>query len=112
MHSTDLTSCFYFFFFLSFAQADIDVMGYSVRTYDWRFTLWVSWNKTSFLPMWNDVVGRELYDHAGDYGDDFDRSTPTSNDWNSTEIHVAISANLTAVLRKQFDGDHHARILK
>ena len=45
--------------------------------------------------MWNDDVddvGRELYDHAGDYGDDFDCSTLTSNDWNSTEIHVAISA--------------------
>ena len=50
------------------------------------------WNKTSFKPMWNDDVddvGRELYDHApGDYGDDFDCSTLTSNDWNSTEIHV------------------------
>ena len=36
--------------------------------------------------------GEELYDHAGDYGDDFDASTPTVNVWNSSQAHLGVVA--------------------
>jgi arylsulfatase A-like enzyme len=41
----------------------MDFMGYSVRTREWRFTEWVVWNKTAMGPIWTRSVGRELYDH-------------------------------------------------
>ena len=41
----------------------MDFMGYSVRTREWRYTEWVAWNKTAMGPIWERSVGRELYDH-------------------------------------------------
>jgi hypothetical protein len=39
-------------------------MGYSLRTDDWRYTVWVPWNTTTFAPMWDQpFAGEELYDH-------------------------------------------------
>lgn len=39
-------------------------MGYSMRTDDWRYTVWVPWNTTTFAPMWDQPFGgEELYDH-------------------------------------------------
>jgi len=42
---------------------DLSVMGYSVRTADWRFTTWYAWNCTSgpLAPLES-----ELYNHTGD----------------------------------------------
>ena len=87
-------------------HADIDAMGYSVRTQDWRYTEWVRWNHTAFLPNWKQVVGRELYNHTGDDGSDLDRASPTVNLWNASSVHIAISNDLSAVLKHQFDNDH------
>ena len=47
-------------------------MGYSIRTRTWRFTEWYRWNGASLTPDWSDIVGTELYSHAGDDGSDFD----------------------------------------
>lgn len=39
-------------------------MGYSVRTDEWRYTVWVQWNSTTYSPMWDQPFGgEELYDH-------------------------------------------------
>lgn len=42
-------------------------MGYTIRTPDFRYTEWVSYNySTSIRANWTHICGRELYDHAFD----------------------------------------------
>lgn len=48
----------------------IQVMGYSVRTENFRYTEWFSYNGSSV--DFSKTVARELYDHTTDIGDDFD----------------------------------------
>eukprot|EP00932_Pfiesteria_piscicida_P012165 SRR837773.2349.p1 GENE.SRR837773.2349~~SRR837773.2349.p1 ORF type:complete len:403 (-),score=41.65 SRR837773.2349:22-1230(-) len=51
-------------------------MGYSIRTDAWRYTEWVAWDQSQLLPIWKQVVARELYDHrnASTFPTDFDAS--------------------------------------
>ena len=37
-----------------------------------RYTEWVKWDGTKLLPVWDELIGRELYSHIGDDGTDFD----------------------------------------
>jgi len=41
-------------------------MGYSARTAQWRYTLWVQIDFNSY-PNWTTTVAEELYDHSADY---------------------------------------------
>lgn len=43
--------------------SDIKIMGYSIRTSQYRYTNWVYFNNTNFRPTWNMTFGKELYDH-------------------------------------------------
>lgn len=39
-------------------------MGYSIRTDDWRYVVWVPWNTDTFSAEWDKPWGgEELYDH-------------------------------------------------
>merc|ERR1712232_252320 len=87
-------------------RADIDVHGYSVRSDNWRYTEWVQWNKTSLRPEWDNVIGRELYNHTGDDGSDFDKATPDANLWNMSHTNLELAQNLSKVLHEQFNNDH------
>uniref|UniRef100_A0A6Q2XF99 Iduronate 2-sulfatase n=1 Tax=Esox lucius TaxID=8010 RepID=A0A6Q2XF99_ESOLU len=49
---------------------DIRVMGYSLRSWDYRFTLWVGFDPASFQANLSDVHGGELYLLEGDPGQD------------------------------------------
>ncbi|XP_017462110.1 PREDICTED: iduronate 2-sulfatase-like, partial [Rhagoletis zephyria] len=49
---------------------NIKVMGYSMRTTIFRYTLWVRFHAQNFSRDWNDVFGEELYDHRLDMGED------------------------------------------
>ncbi|XP_016059164.1 PREDICTED: iduronate 2-sulfatase isoform X2 [Miniopterus natalensis] len=40
---------------------DIKVMGYSIRTIDYRYTVWVGFNPHDFLANFSDIHGGELY---------------------------------------------------
>ena len=42
------------------------VMGYSIRTDQFRYTEWVLFNDTTNTPDWNTVYDTELYDHDTD----------------------------------------------
>lgn len=42
---------------------DIEIMGYSIRTKQYRYTEWVGWNSKTFKANWTDVKDIELYDH-------------------------------------------------
>ncbi|XP_045203887.2 iduronate 2-sulfatase-like isoform X2 [Mercenaria mercenaria] len=45
---------------------DISIMGYSMRTNDYRYTEWVTFNHTTFEMDWSEAHARELYSHAFD----------------------------------------------
>ncbi|KAM4733039.1 iduronate 2-sulfatase [Anableps anableps] len=49
---------------------DIKVMGYSLRNWDYRYTLWLGFNPRSFQVNASDVHGGELYMLADDPGQD------------------------------------------
>ena len=45
------------------------IMGYSVRVDEWRYTCWFKFNPKLVVPMTSgadDIIGRELYDHRAD----------------------------------------------
>ncbi|KAJ8338585.1 hypothetical protein SKAU_G00375510 [Synaphobranchus kaupii] len=50
--------------------ADIRVMGYSIRSCDYRYTLWVTFDPASFQANMTDVHGQELYLLQDDPGED------------------------------------------
>jgi arylsulfatase A-like enzyme len=51
---------------------DFAVMGLSIRTDAWRYTRWMAWDGDALAPVWDAVLGEELYGHAGDDGRDLD----------------------------------------
>ena len=44
-------------------RSAIPYMGYSLRTDDYRYTEWASWDGARLRPMWDRLVGTELYEH-------------------------------------------------
>eukprot|EP00971_Amphidinium_carterae_P346656 6488248-Amphidinium_carterae.1 len=52
-----------------FKKEKIEVMGYSVRVDEWRYTAWFGVPKGTLTPNTTDVFARELYSHTGDDGD-------------------------------------------
>lgn len=52
---------------------ETEIMGYSVRVPDWRYTAWFGFEGQQVVPVTDWILGRELYTHFGDDGDpDFD----------------------------------------
>ncbi|KAK1903970.1 Iduronate 2-sulfatase [Dissostichus eleginoides] len=49
---------------------DIKIMGYSLRTWDYRYTLWLGFNPNTFQVNVSDVHAGELYMLASDPGQD------------------------------------------
>ena len=87
----------------------IDYMGYSIRSDRWRLTEWVAWDGATLRPEWGNTTAEfadiELYDHAGDFGADFDKATAKVN-LAKESAYAAVVANLTAELRLAFNNDH------
>lgn len=83
-----------------------DVFGYTVRSENYRYTEWCVWNKTSLRPNWDQVIGRELYNHTGDFGTNFNFATPQVNIWNASSATMELSDSLRKILRNQFQNDH------
>ena len=57
------------------SSTDFNYMGYTMRTSEWRYTTWVSWDNTTehlLNASWDYPNGQELYDLRGDTGTDFD----------------------------------------
>ena len=51
-----------------FLRNETKLMGYSVRVDSWRYTCWFAFDKVNIRPELDNILGRELYDHAGDTG--------------------------------------------
>ena len=45
-------------------EHDENVMGYTIRVDQYRFTEWYGFNRTTATPDWNDIWGTELYNHT------------------------------------------------
>lgn len=45
---------------------DATVMGYSMRTLRYRYTVWLRFNGTTLTSDWSDILAQELYDHKLD----------------------------------------------
>lgn len=86
------------------SHTDIDAMGYSIRSDDWRYTEWVHWNKNTTGPIWDNVVGQELYNHTGDYGASIDAATPTKNHHGNPSL-AQVEAKLQKQLHQHFKND-------
>jgi len=53
---------------------EFDFMGYSVRTQEWRYTLWLPWDREKLAPRWQaSDCQQELYSHHGDDSSDMDQ---------------------------------------
>ncbi|KAL7734672.1 hypothetical protein ACLKA6_010969 [Drosophila palustris] len=50
---------------------NIKIMGYSLRTDFYRYTLWVRFHAHDFSRDWHNIYGEELYDHRLDSGEEF-----------------------------------------
>jgi len=87
------------------AENTIGFMGFSARGDNFRYTEWFRWDPINEVPFWNITEGVELYNHTGDYGQDFDLSTPTQNLAHMPNLHL-LQARFRAALLKQFQGDH------
>ena len=83
-------------------RRDIQVMGYTLRTAEWRYTKWLSWNGTAMAAEWDDpgakVWGEELYDHRNDTGLDLDMPAESVNLAGKAE-YAPLIRQLYAILR-------------
>jgi len=53
-------------------QEELSVMGYSMRTVDFRYTAWLPFNRSIMAVSWDEpVYEEELYDHRGERPEDF-----------------------------------------
>ncbi|KAJ8605700.1 hypothetical protein CTAYLR_010147 [Chrysophaeum taylorii] len=92
------------------AKQNITFMGYTLRTLDWRYTVWLYFNGTSLKGDWGDChvadgfCPTELYRHGAseDLGD-FERFEPTN--LASQPGHAALKVKLHAQLQAHFQSD-------
>ena len=83
-------------------RADFDFMGYSIRTPDWRLTLWLRWNGTALAAHWDGPAAVELYNHTGDDGSDMD----AFENENLADAIPGVAAGLRARLAAFFKKPH------
>ena len=75
-------------------------MGYSVRSAEWRFTLWAEWNGTSLCPEWHNAANKiELYDHRRDM------ETANFDDFENINVaadNAGVVTQMTALVHSSF----------
>ena len=80
-------------------------MGYSIRSLQWRLTMWQPFNTTTYLADWHTPpIAVELYDHRGDpaaLGTAWFDPDRVENE-NVVDREVAVAAEMHALLRKMF----------
>jgi len=73
------------------ARLETEIMGYTVRVDNWRYTCWFQFNGTSVTVMTDHILGTELYDHTGD---------PGELDWAGEHVNVAGDRDNTATVKQ------------
>ena len=75
-------------------------MGYSCRTPEWRYTLWVEWDDTTLQPKWDGASAEELYDHKNDNSSSFDLWENVNVATENPAAAQAMKAQLLGFFRK------------
>ncbi|XP_072755014.1 iduronate 2-sulfatase isoform X2 [Anoplolepis gracilipes] len=50
---------------------EITIMGYTLKTRDYRYTVWIPFAHETCKPDWDIIIAEELYDHRTDRAEDF-----------------------------------------
>jgi hypothetical protein len=78
-------------------RSKFDFMGYSIRTVDWRYTLWLPWNQANLTASWDGPISEEeLYSHSSDDSTDMDRWENRNVARSRSEVATALRAQLQA----------------
>ena len=90
--------------------SSFDWMGYSIRSENWRYTIFVAWNGLTLRPVWDSVQSEELYGQK-DLSTDFDSPTFSEplNLLAARPIRAEAAralAELRPALIKQFSGNN------
>ena len=75
-------------------------MGYTVRTPDWRYTLWLVWDNVTLTPDWDGVRAEELYNHTNDNSSSFDLWENVNLVKEHPEAAKALETQLVAFFQK------------
>ncbi|KAM0736100.1 Iduronate 2-sulfatase [Formica fusca] len=54
---------------------EITIMGYTLKTSDYRYTAWIPFAHETCKPDWDIIIAEELYDHRTDRAEDFNIAT-------------------------------------
>ena len=83
-------------------------MGYSIRTSDWRLTVWLPFNNTVFVAEWEaPPIAIELYDHrSAQVVLDFDADGEHENVADKPE-NAAVITDLMRQLKAQYSYDRN-----
>lgn len=76
-------------------------MGYSIRTDEFRYTEWYTWNVTRLAANMNDIVARELYDHRDTPSFPTNYSAVENENFADDPIFNETTAWLSALLRQR-----------
>ena len=71
---------------------NITIMGYSLRTADYRYTEWIGFDHIKFEGNWQDVHGRELYLLQTDSQEDFNMADEPQYQTVAKELSVKLRA--------------------
>jgi len=84
------------------------IMGYAIRTRQWRYIEWVRFQKAPVpTPLWDELLGSELYDHTlADTVDNKAESINVVGEPNNTLIVQALSKQLHAGWRAAITTTH------
>lgn len=83
-------------------RKQIDFIGYSVRTPEWRYTEWLHFNGTKLHGDFSRMVANELYDHRGDDGGKHDWDAFENENVVSDPDHKELVQQLHILLMKGF----------
>merc|ERR1712070_779326 len=75
-----------------------NVMGYTLRTEEWRFTLWAKFDWDQLAPQWEETFGMELYSHDGDDGTHYDRFEKRNKAYD--QVHASQVEAMTRQLKR------------
>ena len=77
-------------------------MAYSLRTREWRYTCWFSWDGEKLQPKWDGAYSAVLYNHTGDDGTAIDQSSFESVNLASVlpDVAARLHAQLLAFFKK------------
>ena len=79
-----------------------NVMGYTIRIDQYRFTEWYHFNRSTATPNWTDIWGTELYDHT--------EPTVFFNDENTNMAYDSDEQDLVKDLRKTLQAGWRAAL--